>query len=830
MRELIVFLFIILGTNVSATEYYVTTTGNNGNSGLSESTSFKTLSYAATKARSGDIVWIKAGKYGNENVVFKYNGSKGALISFIGYKYTPGDIKTNYFSYQPGQSLNSNEMPLIDGKNRAKGIGLKLYGRSFIQIKNIQITNYRYCIDALAGANNLIFDNIVASNAGGTSQFLPISGGNCIRMDTNTNHHNKISNSVVMNATMVAITVGGDHNIIENNKTYADQDDINGDKRSMDYHVLVSGSNNILRNHYAEHVGDLAHTGHGFALKSLGVEKSRVENNLIENCDIVNINGSIEFRHRQVKYNIARDIRIEGKTSRYAGGFHFRDGASFNIVENSYVKNLTGLNGAISFYDTSEDGGTQWSASDNIIKNTIFENCELGIRLGSGKQRISDIKNNKILNCTFNNIKNFYRVYPGYIVKDNILENSIISKVENRYYGSIKTNGWTESYNNYYDNKFSKIAGTGNVSVDPQFQDESRGNYRLKSTSKLIDAGKKKPEVLEDFDGNERPRGKSHDIGAYEYHDTTTGSVSANAGEDVNICQGDSVTLTASGGGTYLWSSGESTQSIKISPSTSQVYTLVVTKGNETDEDEVEVIVTTVSADAGSDRTIEEGENVTLSASGGDTYLWSTGETSQSIVVKPSSTTNYKVTVFENNCEDSDTIQVSVKSIIANSPLSSANAGDDISICLGESVTLSGGGGDTYSWDTGDKDKDITVSPTRTTTYTLMASSGGISTEDTITVTVENCTAPTDEPALTTEFNVFPNPTTGTLNINVNSQSPELNLILIDMNGRVVFSDKLNSNHGSINKQINLSSAVKGIYFVRLFNNTENLVKKVFVI
>ena len=35
--------------------------------------------------------------------------------------------------------------------------------------------------------------------------------------------------------------------------------------------------------------------------------------------------------------------------------------------------------------------------NDNIIRNTIFENCDLAIRMGSGKARVSDIKNNKIL-------------------------------------------------------------------------------------------------------------------------------------------------------------------------------------------------------------------------------------------------------------------------------------------------------------------------------------------------------------------------------------------------------------------------------------------------
>ena len=130
-----------------------------------------------------------------------------------------------------------------------------------------------------------------------------------------------------------------DKNIIEDCKTYADEDDIGSDGRSMDYHIFLTGSDNIIRRHRAEHVGNLRHTGHGLVLKGNG---HRTENNLIEDCDVININGSIEFRHRSVKNNIAIDIRIVGINSSSPGGVHFRDGTSFNIVENCVIKNIKG--------------------------------------------------------------------------------------------------------------------------------------------------------------------------------------------------------------------------------------------------------------------------------------------------------------------------------------------------------------------------------------------------------------------------------------------------------------------------------------------------------
>ncbi len=737
MKKIILLILILICQDAFATEYYVSTSGNDKNNGTSQGKAWRTISHAASKAVAGDIVWIKAGNYGSENVKFNKDGKKNRPISFIGYRKKKGDINSMYFKYSKGKSLDPSKMPLLDGKNRAVGVGFKLYERSYILIKNIQLTNYRYGIDALSGANNLIIDNVVVSNAGGTSKYSPISGGNCIRMDNDSNHHNQVRNSIVMNATMVAITVGGNNNLIENNKTYADQDDVNGDKRSMDYHVLVSGSNNIIRKHYAEHVGDLAHTGHGLALKSLGADKSRVENNLIENCDIVNINGSIEFRHRRVKNNIARDIRITGKTSRYSGGFHFRDGTSLNIVENSYVKDLKGRNGAISFYDTVEDGGTQWSGNDNIIRNTIFENCELGIRLGSSKTP-SNAYNNKILNCTFYKVNTMLGFWPKSKNTNNIIQNCIISNSETQYFKNIKQSGWSESYNNYYETKFTKPKGSGNISVQPLFMNASKGDFRLKSTSKLIDKGKQKKEVKKDFEGNKRPKGSSHDIGAFEYQGKTTSSVNADAGEDQTICKGDKVILTATGGDKYSWNTGEKTNSITVNPNITTIYKVKVTKGGASGNDQVRVTVKEVKANAGKNVTINKGEEVTLKASGGDSYLWSTGETTQSIKVSPDKSKTYSVTAASEGCEDIDKVKVTVESLA--SPVV-AEVSEDMTICKGDEVTITASGGTDYSWSHGKTASEIKVSPDKTTTYKVTVTDGITKDEAELTVTVKEVKA-----------------------------------------------------------------------------------------
>ncbi|OEJ98687.1 hypothetical protein A8C32_05680 [Flavivirga aquatica] len=137
--------------------------------------------------------------------------------------------------------------------------------------------------------------------------------------------------------------------------------------------------------------------------------------------------------------------------------------------------------------------------------------------------------------------------------------------------------------------------------------------------------------------------------------------VIADAGLDVTICDGDSTILTASGGTTYLWSTGETTASIMVNPSVTTTYMVTVSNSSSSDNDDVIVTVNTSPvADAGSDVTITEGDSTTLTASGGGAYLWSTGETIASIIVSPTVTTTYTVTVTQGGCSDSADVIITV--------------------------------------------------------------------------------------------------------------------------------------------------------------------------
>lgn len=230
---------------------------------------------------------------------------------------------------------------------------------------------------------------------------------------------------------------------------------------------------------------------------------------------------------------------------------------------------------------------------------------------------------------------------------------------------------------------------------------------------------------------------------------TQNGTVTVNAipvvtASDASICQGESTVLTATpsvGGGTFLWTpGGATTASITVSPSSSTTYSVEYTlSGCTSNPDIASVTVTSTPSVNVADQTSCAGQNVTLTAvpsTGGGTYLWSPGgETTASINVSPSSTTNYSVEYTLNGC--TSTLETATVTVTA-APLVSVN---DQTICAGQSAVLTATpdvAGGTFSWSPGGEvTSSISVSPASDATYSVIYTLGGCeSAAQTGTVTV----------------------------------------------------------------------------------------------
>lgn len=199
-----------------------------------------------------------------------------------------------------------------------------------------------------------------------------------------------------------------------------------------------------------------------------------------------------------------------------------------------------------------------------------------------------------------------------------------------------------------------------------------------------------------------------------------------------NLCPGGSVDLQANAGNSYLWSTGATTQTITVSAAGTYSVTVYATPTCFA-SDSISVTVAAPTASISGVTTICSGQATTLTATSGNSYLWSNGATTQSITVN--SATTYTVTVtFPGGCTASASVAVNTNT----NPTPSITGNN--SICQGQSSTLSAGSYTSYLWSTG------------STSANISANTSGIYT---VTVTDANgCTGST-----TFNLTVNPNPT-----------------------------------------------------------------------
>ncbi len=118
------------------------------------------------------------------------------------------------------------------------------------------------------------------------------------------------------------------------------------------------------------------------------------------------------------------------------------------------------------------------------------------------------------------------------------------------------------------------------------------------------------------------------------------------AGGATTFCAGGSVTLTSSAGSSYSWSNGATTQSITVTTAGSYSVTVTNASGCAATSAATNVIVNALpiaSITAGGATTFCAGGSVTLTSNAGSSYVWSTGATTQSIIVTTAG--SYSVTV-----------------------------------------------------------------------------------------------------------------------------------------------------------------------------------------
>jgi hypothetical protein len=280
---------------------------------------------------------------------------------------------------------------------------------------------------------------------------------------------------------------------------------------------------------------------------------------------------------------------------------------------------------------------------------------------------------------------------------------------------------------------------------------------------------------------------------------------------DSTICVGESITFNGQGAATYAWDNSV-TNGTAISPNASGTYTVTGTDANGcTNSDDVAIVVNnlpTVSAVA-SDSSICVGQTITFNGQGAVTYTWDNSVTNGT-AISPNASGTYTVTGTDaNGCVNTDDVSIDVNN------LPTVNLGADITKCDYEApITLNAGSQTSYLWN--NNATTATIDVTTSGTYSVTVSNAaGCSNTDEILVNLQDCAGIVETQIFA---NIYPNPTSGLVNIDLSKTLNNAKIQIVDLQGKILYA---NSEFNGQNLMIDLNSFSNGMYLLQIEQNRQ---------
>ena len=308
------------------------------------------------------------------------------------------------------------------------------------------------------------------------------------------------------------------------------------------------------------------------------------------------------------------------------------------------------------------------------------------------------------------------------------------------------------------------------------------------------------------------------------------------------ICQGEALQLAAAGAGgtgtyTYEWRSipagfTSAEQNPMATATENTTFIVTINDGELAMTDSVDITVfSKPEVDLGADQVLCDEIEFELDAGNpGATYLWSTGETTQSITASGEGMNTFWVEVInENNCSASDTMTID----FATSPV--VELGADTIICHNTSITLDAGNpGASYMWSTGETTKTIMIDAEdydygNYDFSVQVTNESGCENSGDITVEIRDCTS-IDENQQLVSMEVFPNPNTGAFTLDLTTSGAQfISLRIVDMTGKIVYEATDIKISGTYATEINLNDAASGVYNIFVIGEQGTTDKKVVI-
>lgn len=283
------------------------------------------------------------------------------------------------------------------------------------------------------------------------------------------------------------------------------------------------------------------------------------------------------------------------------------------------------------------------------------------------------------------------------------------------------------------------------------------------------------------------------------------------------FCGAATTTLSAVGSGTLQWFGSATSPVIlgtganyitqPLSPGSYTFFVGALTCTQSVSRTPILVTVDPRPQIVVSQASVCSGQTYTLSLSGAYTYTVSGG----TAIVTPPATTQYTITGTSlAGCQNTAVATITVNTL----PLVTLS-GPSV-ICAGTPNTLIASGATTYSWNTGNIQPAINISPTVTTAYTVTGTDqNNCFNSATVTVTVDKCVSIKDQNINVFKARIFPNPTNNNLNITTHLNC---SFEIINELGQIILAGNLSEG----DNLLNLTELSQGTYSIKL-RTSDNL-------
>jgi hypothetical protein len=492
--SLVLFAVAILFPAARATNYYVSVSGNDSNSGTSTTSPWRHVQYAANHVQAGDTVNLLAGSY-NETVNIPASGSATAgYITFQNYAGQAAAVDGTGLSIPGGQyglfNIASQSYVIIQGleirnykttKRNIVPVGIYISGAGgFIKLLNNHIHDI---VTSASGCNaNALGIAVYGTMAPASLNNITISGNEINSLKTGC------SETMSLDGNVDTFTVS--NNLIhDNNNIGIDAIGFEGVSPDPAYDQARNGEITLNTVYNISSQGNPSYPKGCWCSDGIYVDggtKITIERNLVHNVDL-GIEMASEHSGRDTSYVTARNNLI-----------YFGNSAGISI--GGYANNVGG--------------------SDNIdiVNNSLLEND--GKNTGSGEFQIQFHATSNLFE---NNI--VYAGKQGLLVNDFTNSTSSPATLDyNLYYfvGSANSATFVWQKNSYNGiTAYQTASGEDDHSfyTDPLYLSLTTPNLQVQPSSRAVNAGNNLGSAIVgtlDFAGNPRVQGSNIDIGAYE--------------------------------------------------------------------------------------------------------------------------------------------------------------------------------------------------------------------------------------------------------------------------------------------------------------------------